>query len=114
MTSLLVSTFLSSSFPRYLSVSLSLSQGGEAGPWAEDAASHLSSSSRVSPSPVRNPLSFRTMQAKVVLLDGSLFTCTLEVRQAGLQTDRHVGDVVKTVCLCVFVCAEAFQRCAAV
>lgn len=59
---------------------VSLSQGGEAGPWAEDAASYLSSGSRVSPSPVRNPLSFRIMQAKVVLLDGSLFTCTLEVR----------------------------------
>lgn len=43
------------------------------------------------------------MQAKVVLLDGSLFTCTLEVRQAGRQTDRHVGDIVITLQVCVCV-----------
>lgn len=47
----------------------------------EDSASHLSSSSRIARSPARNALSFRTMQTKVTLLDGSLFTCTVEVRQ---------------------------------
>lgn len=66
-------------------------QGGEGGAFqsqaqmslGEDSTSHLSSSSRIAHSPARNPLSFRTMQAKVTLLDGSLFTCTVEVRQAG-------------------------------
>lgn len=56
-------------------------QGGEGGPSAEDSTSHLSSGSRITRSPARNPLSFRTMQVKVSLLDGSLFTCTVEVRQ---------------------------------
>uniref|UniRef100_A0A671UN42 FERM domain-containing protein n=1 Tax=Sparus aurata TaxID=8175 RepID=A0A671UN42_SPAAU len=47
---------------------------------ADDSSSHLSSNSRIARSPARNPLSFRTMQTKVTLLDGSLFTCTVEVR----------------------------------
>uniref|UniRef100_A0A673AYX1 FERM domain-containing protein n=1 Tax=Sphaeramia orbicularis TaxID=375764 RepID=A0A673AYX1_9TELE len=47
----------------------------------EDSASHLSSSSRIARSPARNPLNFRTMQCKVELLDGTVFSCTMEVRQ---------------------------------
>uniref|UniRef100_A0A3P9CFI2 Erythrocyte membrane protein band 4.1 like 3 n=1 Tax=Maylandia zebra TaxID=106582 RepID=A0A3P9CFI2_9CICH len=47
---------------------------------AEDSSSNLSSSSWIARSPARNPLSFRTMQARVTLLDGSMFTCTVEVR----------------------------------
>lgn len=50
------------------------------GSLAEDSASNLSSSSWIVRSPARNPLSFRTMQARVTLLDGSMFTCTVEVR----------------------------------
>ncbi|CAN9506201.1 unnamed protein product [Ophioblennius macclurei] len=58
---------------------------------AEDSGSHLSSSSRLSrSSPVRNPLTFRTMQVKVNLLDGSQFCCTLEKRARGL----HLFDKV--------------------
>ncbi|XP_068437420.1 protein 4.1-like isoform X2 [Clinocottus analis] len=68
-------------------------QGGEGGPCqsrahsslAEDSTSHLSSSSRNARSPARNPLSFRTMQARVSLLDGSIFTCTVEKRARGVQ-----------------------------
>uniref|UniRef100_UPI0037E86F2B band 4.1-like protein 3 isoform X1 n=1 Tax=Semicossyphus pulcher TaxID=241346 RepID=UPI0037E86F2B len=67
-------------------------QGGEGVPpqsqgrssLAEDSNSHLSSSSRIARSPART-LSFRTMQARVTLLDGSLFTCTVEKRARGLQ-----------------------------
>lgn len=51
---------------------------------ADDSASNLSSSSWIARSPARNPLSFRTMQARVTLLDGSMFTCTTEVRQLWL------------------------------
>lgn len=47
---------------------------------AEDSASNLSSSSWIARSPARNSLSFRRMQASVTLLDGSMFTCTVEVR----------------------------------
>ncbi|XP_029282405.1 protein 4.1-like isoform X2 [Cottoperca gobio] len=68
-------------------------QGGEDRPsqsqaqssLAEDSASHLSSSSRITRSPARNPLSFRTMQSKVTLLDGSVFTCTVEKRARAVQ-----------------------------
>ncbi|XP_029934697.1 band 4.1-like protein 3a [Myripristis murdjan] len=75
-------------------------QGGEGGPWqsqahsslAEDTASHLSSSSRIARSPARNPLSFRTMQIKVTLLDGSLYTCTMEKRARGLQLFEKVCE----------------------
>ncbi|XP_033971839.1 band 4.1-like protein 3, partial [Trematomus bernacchii] len=42
---------------------------------AEDSTSHLSSSISRSPGRV---LSFRTMQSRVALLDGSEFTCTVE------------------------------------
>uniref|UniRef100_A0A671US88 FERM domain-containing protein n=2 Tax=Sparus aurata TaxID=8175 RepID=A0A671US88_SPAAU len=45
-------------------------------------------------SPARNPLSFRTMQTKVTLLDGSLFTCTVEKRSRGLQLFEKVCDHV--------------------
>ncbi|XP_041824102.1 band 4.1-like protein 3a isoform X2 [Melanotaenia boesemani] len=68
-------------------------QGGEGGlshihaPGSlnEDSSSHLSSNSRIASSPARIPLSFRTMQTRVTLLDGSLFTCTIEKRARGLQ-----------------------------
>uniref|UniRef100_A0A3B4U488 FERM domain-containing protein n=1 Tax=Seriola dumerili TaxID=41447 RepID=A0A3B4U488_SERDU len=59
---------------------------------AEDSTSHLSSSSRIARSPARNPLSFRTMQARVTLLDGSLFTCTVEKRARGLQLFEKVCE----------------------
>ncbi|XP_022621460.1 band 4.1-like protein 3 isoform X2 [Seriola dumerili] len=75
-------------------------QGGEGAPTqsqaqnslAEDSTSHLSSSSRIARSPARNPLSFRTMQARVTLLDGSLFTCTVEKRARGLQLFEKVCE----------------------
>ncbi|XP_074484414.1 protein 4.1-like isoform X9 [Sebastes fasciatus] len=75
-------------------------QGGEGGPsqsqaqssLAEDSTSHLSSSSRVARSPARNPLSFRTMQTRVSLLDGALFTCTVEKRARGVQLFEKVCD----------------------
>ncbi|KAM9839750.1 protein 4.1-like [Aulostomus maculatus] len=77
-------------------------QGGEGRPFkdqtqsslAEDTTSHLSSSSRIARSPARNPLSFRTMQTKVTLLDGSLFTCTVEKRARGLQLFEKVCEHV--------------------
>ncbi|XP_040922186.1 band 4.1-like protein 3a isoform X3 [Toxotes jaculatrix] len=77
-------------------------QGGDGAPtqsqaqssFAEDSASHLSSSSRIARSPARNPLSFRTMQARVTLLDGSLFTCTVEKRARGLQLFEKVCEHV--------------------
>lgn len=61
----------------------------------EDSMSHLSSSSRTARSPARNPLSFRTMQTKVTLLDGSLFTYTVEVRMLG--TGETAGYRLKQV-----------------
>ncbi|XP_076577635.1 band 4.1-like protein 3a isoform X3 [Chaetodon auriga] len=75
-------------------------QGGEVGPsqsqaqssLAEDSTSHLSSSSWIARSPARNPLSFRTMQTKVTLLDSSLFTCTVEKRARGLQLFEKVCE----------------------
>lgn len=63
--------------------------------------SHLSSGVRITRSPARNPLSFRMMQAKVTLLDGSLFTCTVEVRHApsgetdGTQTGHRPTPVMR-------------------
>ncbi|XP_025766206.1 band 4.1-like protein 3 isoform X10 [Oreochromis niloticus] len=59
---------------------------------AEDSASNLSSSSWIARSPARNPLSFRTMQARVTLLDGSMFTCTVEKRARGLQLFEKVCE----------------------
>uniref|UniRef100_A0A3B4YWK5 FERM domain-containing protein n=1 Tax=Stegastes partitus TaxID=144197 RepID=A0A3B4YWK5_9TELE len=61
---------------------------------AEDSTSHLSSSSRIARSPARNPLSFRTMQTRVTLLDGSLFTCTVEKRARGVQLFEKVCEHV--------------------
>ncbi|XP_061777787.1 protein 4.1-like isoform X7 [Nerophis ophidion] len=61
---------------------------------ADKSIGHLSPGSRVAPSPVRNPLNFRTMQAKVTLLDGSLFTCTVEKRARGLQLFEKVCEHV--------------------
>nr|XP_020481102.1 LOW QUALITY PROTEIN: protein 4.1-like [Monopterus albus] len=73
-------------------------QGREVGPpqtkdqslLAEDSTSQLSSSSRISPA--RNPLSFRMIQARVTLLDGSLFICTIEKRARGLQLFEKVCE----------------------
>ncbi|XP_068604398.1 band 4.1-like protein 3a [Brachionichthys hirsutus] len=62
--------------------------------WAEDSTSHLSSSSRSARSPARNPLIFRTMQTKVTMLDGTLFTCTVEKRARGLQLFERVCEHV--------------------
>ncbi|KAM4718089.1 band 4.1-like protein 3 isoform 2-T6 [Anableps anableps] len=75
-------------------------QGGEAGPshslaqssLAEDSSSQLSSGSRVARSPARTALTFRTMQTRVTLLDGSLFTCIVEKRSRGLQLFEKVCD----------------------
>ncbi|XP_061877298.1 band 4.1-like protein 3a isoform X2 [Entelurus aequoreus] len=61
---------------------------------ADESIDHLSPGSRVAPSPVRNALNFRTMQAKVTLLDGSLFTCTVEKRARGLQLFEKVCEHV--------------------
>ncbi|XP_076014426.1 band 4.1-like protein 3a [Genypterus blacodes] len=66
-------------------------QGGDGGAshihaqssFNEDSASQVSSSSRLAHSPARNPLSFRIMQCKVSLLDGTQFTCTVEKRARG-------------------------------
>ncbi|XP_056290608.1 band 4.1-like protein 1 [Pseudoliparis swirei] len=59
---------------------------------AEDSTSHLSSGSRIAGSPARNPLSFRTTQTRVSLLDGSLFTCTVEKRSRGAVLFQKVCD----------------------
>ncbi|XP_061568977.1 band 4.1-like protein 3a isoform X6 [Cololabis saira] len=64
------------------------------GSLAEDSSSQLSSSSRIARSPARNPLSFRTMQARVTLLDGSQFTCTVEKRSRGFQLLEKVCEHV--------------------
>nr|XP_057915634.1 protein 4.1-like isoform X10 [Doryrhamphus excisus] len=61
---------------------------------ADESTGHLSPGSRVAPSPVRNPLNFRTMQAKVTLLDGTLFTCTVEKRARGIQLFDKVCEHV--------------------
>ncbi|XP_035854065.1 band 4.1-like protein 3 isoform X2 [Sander lucioperca] len=61
---------------------------------AEDSSSLLSSSSRLARSPARNALSFRTMQSRVTLLDGSLFTCTVEKRARGFQLFNKVCEHV--------------------
>ncbi|CAJ1081608.1 band 4.1-like protein 3a isoform X7 [Xyrichtys novacula] len=74
-------------------------QGGEGTPprsqakssLTEDSGSHLSSSGRIARSPART-LSFRTMQARVTLLDGSLFTCTVEKRARGVQLFEKVCE----------------------
>ncbi|KAM4605991.1 band 4.1-like protein 3a [Polymixia lowei] len=70
------------------------SQGQAQGSLAEDTASHLSSTSRIARSPARNPLSFRTMQCKVTLLDGSLYTATIEKRARGLLLFEKVCEHV--------------------
>ncbi|XP_015255105.1 PREDICTED: protein 4.1-like isoform X2 [Cyprinodon variegatus] len=69
-------------------------QGGELArsSLAEDSSSHLSSNSRIARSPARNVLSFRTMQTKVTLLDGTLFTCVVEKRARGLQLFEKVCE----------------------
>ncbi|KAM4543512.1 band 4.1-like protein 3 isoform 2-T2 [Fundulus diaphanus] len=75
-------------------------QGGEGGPpqsraqssLAEDSSSHLSSNGRIARSPARTALSFRTMQTRVTLLDGALFTCIVEKRARGLQLFEKVCE----------------------
>ncbi|XP_067342412.1 protein 4.1-like isoform X1 [Channa argus] len=69
-----------------------LTQSQAHGSLAEDSVSHLSSSSQVAHSPARNPLSFRTMQARVTLLDGSLFAFNVEKRSRGLQLFEKVCE----------------------
>uniref|UniRef100_A0A8D3BQT9 Erythrocyte membrane protein band 4.1 like 3 n=1 Tax=Scophthalmus maximus TaxID=52904 RepID=A0A8D3BQT9_SCOMX len=59
------------------------------GSLAEDSTNHLSARS-----PARNTLSFRTMQARVSLLDGSLFTCTVEKRSRGFHLFEKVCEHV--------------------
>uniref|UniRef100_A0A3P8WGJ6 FERM domain-containing protein n=1 Tax=Cynoglossus semilaevis TaxID=244447 RepID=A0A3P8WGJ6_CYNSE len=54
--------------------------------------SHLSSNSTIVRSPARNTLNFWTMQAKVTLLDGSVFTCTVEKRARGFQLFEKVCE----------------------
>ncbi|XP_061122374.1 protein 4.1-like isoform X1 [Syngnathus typhle] len=50
-----------------------------------DRGLSLATDQSASSTPVRRSLSFRTMQTKVTLLDGSVFSCTLEKRARGLQ-----------------------------
>uniref|UniRef100_A0A087XVN5 Erythrocyte membrane protein band 4.1 like 3 n=1 Tax=Poecilia formosa TaxID=48698 RepID=A0A087XVN5_POEFO len=59
---------------------------------AEDSSSPLSSGGRVTRSPARTALGFRTMQTRVALLDGSQFTCIVEKRSRGLQLFEKVCD----------------------
>uniref|UniRef100_A0A3Q2U5P6 FERM domain-containing protein n=1 Tax=Fundulus heteroclitus TaxID=8078 RepID=A0A3Q2U5P6_FUNHE len=59
---------------------------------AEDSSSHLSSNGRIARSPARAALSFRTMQTRVTLLDGALFTCIVEKRARGLQLLEKVCE----------------------
>lgn len=63
---------------------------------AEDSSSLLSSGGRVARSPARTALGFRTMQTRVALLDGSQFTCIVEVRHDGQtgqgQTDNETAE----------------------
>ncbi|XP_047205572.1 band 4.1-like protein 3a isoform X8 [Girardinichthys multiradiatus] len=59
---------------------------------AEDSSSHLSSNSHIARSPARNVLSFRTMQTRVTLLDGTLFTCIVEKRARGLYLFEKVCE----------------------
>uniref|UniRef100_A0A1A8GW48 Erythrocyte membrane protein band 4.1-like 3 n=1 Tax=Nothobranchius korthausae TaxID=1143690 RepID=A0A1A8GW48_9TELE len=60
----------------------------------EDPTSHMTSSSHITRSPVRNPLSFRMMHVKVTLLDGSLFTCNMEKRARGVQLLEKVYEYI--------------------
>ncbi|KAF7654088.1 hypothetical protein LDENG_00074840 [Lucifuga dentata] len=61
---------------------------------AKDPASYLWLSGQMAQSPGRNALSFRTMQVKVSLLDGSVFTCTEEKRARGLLLFEKVCEHV--------------------
>ncbi|XP_062236015.1 band 4.1-like protein 3 isoform X6 [Platichthys flesus] len=60
----------------------------------DDLSVPLSPSGRVARSPGRKTLSFRTMQAKVTLLDGSLFTCTVEKRSRGFHLFEKICEHV--------------------
>ncbi|KAG7253535.1 hypothetical protein CRUP_005569, partial [Coryphaenoides rupestris] len=44
----------------------------------EDSASFLSSSNRITGSPARSVLRFGIMTTRVTLLDGAVYTCTIE------------------------------------
>ena len=91
-----------------------LSQSQPRSSLADDSSSHLSSNSRIARSPARNPLSFRTMQTKVTLLDGSLFTCTVEVRQLETgETDGTGENMIKDE-LCPVSCVETVSWSSAV
>ncbi|XP_060949798.1 band 4.1-like protein 3a [Limanda limanda] len=69
-------------------------EGGATHIQANDLIVPLSPSGRVARSPGRNTLSFRTMQAKVTLLDGSLFTCTVEKRSRGFHLFEKICEHV--------------------
>ncbi|XP_077364573.1 uncharacterized protein LOC144009007 isoform X2 [Festucalex cinctus] len=71
-----------------------LGEGGPSHYRGVPLADERSASGPVGPSPVRRSLSFRTMQTKVTLLDGSVFSCTLEKRARGLQLLDKVCDHV--------------------
>uniref|UniRef100_A0A1A7YUN7 Erythrocyte membrane protein band 4.1-like 1 n=1 Tax=Iconisemion striatum TaxID=60296 RepID=A0A1A7YUN7_9TELE len=60
----------------------------------EDPTIHMTSSSHITRSPARNPLTFRMMQTRVTLLDGSMFTCNVEKRARGLQLLEKVYEHV--------------------
>lgn len=68
-------------------------------PSEEDGASHWSSSSKLTRSPVKVTKKPKNMQCKITLLDGSDYTCVVEVR----QTDPElVQERIK--CFCLFYC----------
>ncbi|XP_034427947.1 band 4.1-like protein 3a isoform X5 [Hippoglossus hippoglossus] len=69
-------------------------EGGATQIQTDDLSIPLSPSGRVARSPGRNTLSFRTMQAKVTLLDGSLFTCTVEKRSRGYHLFEKICEHV--------------------
>ncbi|CAB1439671.1 unnamed protein product [Pleuronectes platessa] len=68
--------------------------GGATQIQTDDLSVPLSPSGRVARSPGRKTLSFRTMQAKVTLLDGSLFTCTVEKRSRGFHLFEKICEHV--------------------
>ncbi|KAJ0022624.1 hypothetical protein NQD34_014758 [Periophthalmus magnuspinnatus] len=59
---------------------------------ADDSSSQQSSVSHLTRSPPVRALSFRTMQCRVTLLDGSIFTCVLEKRSRGLLLFEKVCE----------------------
>ncbi|CAL8399746.1 unnamed protein product [Arctogadus glacialis] len=58
----------------------------------EDTASYLSSTSRIAGSPARSVLRFGIMQTRVTLLDGAVYTCSIEKRVRGQVLLQKVCD----------------------